>query len=74
MEKAIARILRVVLVLVMAFAMMPVVPGAIQNASATTEDDVLSVNYNAKMAFDCQRYPAVPEKGNIEIVGRRYRR
>ena len=70
MEKSIARLIRVLLVLVMTFAMMPMIPGFGQTANATTEEDidVLSVNYNAKMAFDCQREPATPVKGHRETL------
>ena len=71
MEKSIARLIRVLLVLVMTFAMLPMVPGTVQTANATTDEDidVLSVKYNAKMAFDCQRYPAVPQKGHSQLIG-----
>lgn len=69
MGKTIARLKRVLLVLVITFAMMPVL-GTVQTADAASEEDidVLSVKYNAKMAFDCQRSPAVPKKGKSQLI------
>lgn len=69
MGKTIARLKRVLLVIVITFVMMPV-SGTVQTADAASEEDidVLSVKYNAKMAFDCQRSPAVPEKREEERI------
>ncbi|MBE6040324.1 MAG: hypothetical protein E7219_05120 [Clostridiales bacterium] len=60
MEKSIARLIRVLLVLVMTFAMMPMVPGTVQTVEADSTVSTQSLSYG--YAYDCQRDPAYPAK------------
>ena len=65
MKDLMGRFVAALFSLLLVLGMMP----ALNVDAATEEDiDVLSVKYNAKMAFDCQRLPAVPKKGNSQYI------